>query len=100
MEKLILERIKSGKVKVIFCEPLAEFHSNLKFCPNREECEYLANFLESDPFKAEDLIYDMHCWFCKSEDWIIVATADGVLLTLTVEPDFGKKVRDLLKGAE
>ena len=92
-----LEWIKSGKVDVIFCEPLAEFYNNLRFCPNREECEYLADFLERDPFKAEDLIYDMHCWFCESQDWIIVAAGGGILQTLIVTPEFGKKVRDILE---
>jgi len=98
MSDEFLKRVKNKEINISFCEPLAEFHLNLKFCPNREEGEWLSKELERDPFGAEDLIYNMFCDFCESEDWIIVATNDAVLMALLVEPEFGKKVKEALKA--
>jgi len=92
----ILKDIERGYLIVVKCEPLAEMTENLRWCPKREECEELYDNAITRIDCAELLEY-MHCDFCESEDWIIIAvTQRGTLLTLLATEEFGEKVKKLI----
>jgi len=100
-EYLILERTRNSEVYIAICEPLAEFHKNLAFCNDREECKELHNRLESFA-DADELVIHMCCWFCESDEWLVVGVyRDGLMMTLHVTEEFvteefGKQIRKLL----
>ena len=98
----LIEHIKQGRFKVIFCEPLAEFFDNLKFCPYKEECEQLSKELERtwDCTWIQEMMY---CDFCERDEWIIIGAYidDGkptaILGVFTVKSEYGEEVKKYLK---
>ena len=97
LEQKCLELLGKDNYVIIFVEPLKEFPFNLKYCNNKDECQWLEEYLSQDIFAARELITSEFCHFCQSDKWIIVAATDGLLLTFIVEPNFGKQVKKLLK---
>ncbi len=97
----ILEGVKSGERHVIFCEPLAEFHLNLAFCPNRDECEELDDYIDQyicEPGELYDLVTRMCCGFCQSDSWIVVTTRQSALVIFLVSPEVGERLKQALDG--
>jgi len=98
-----IERYKKGEIHIIFCEPLAEFHHNLAYCPYRDECDQLDKAVEEmacDPDAIHELVSGRFCWFCKSDDWLLVATSKGSIITMAVSEDFGKALLAGLKEVD
>ncbi|RLI76036.1 hypothetical protein DRO97_01785 [Archaeoglobales archaeon] len=94
----IIEGQKNKEIFVIFCEPLAEFHHNLLYCPNREECEELYEYCERQfGDQVHDLIIHGCCYFCESDEWIVVLASKGALATLLVTPEFGAELKEQLE---
>ncbi len=92
----ILKDIEKGEVNIVYCEPLADMPENLKWCPNREQCEELYDYVTST-FDCWDIIEFMQCDFCESSDWIIVGvTKRGSLLILLVTPEYGRNVKNVI----
>ena len=92
----IMEGIKSGRIYGMKCESLKESFNNLKFCPDREECSVLAEHLEWIN-EMEDLIRDMHCGFCESDNWLFIGiTRDGIMITATTTKDYAEKLNKLI----
>lgn len=94
----VVDDIKKGKLIVVVCEPLAEAHMNLKWCPNREECDALFDYI-SGTYDCSELVESMQCFFCESKDWLIVGvTTKGTLVTMITTPEYGAKVREVLSN--
>jgi len=93
MSEKILEMIRNGELYVIHCEPLADFHKNLLFCPQREECERLYEYCEEKlGYEVHDIIVSGYCHFCESKDWIIVLADKTALITLLAKKEFAEEV--------
>ena len=97
----IIRRVRNGEAFVIFCEPLAEHHHNLLYCPNREECEKLENYCESRlGYEIHEVVSYGCCHFCDSKDWLIVMASNGTIMTLLAAPEFGKELKARLEELE
>ena len=45
----------------------------------------------------EDLIRDMHCGFCESDNWLFIGiTRDGIMITATTTKDYAEKLNKLI----
>jgi len=97
----IIRRVRNGEAFVIFCEPLAEHHHNLLYCPNREQCDKLENYCESRlGYEIHEVVSYGCCHFCDSEDWLVVVASNGTIMTLLATPEFGKELKARLEEFE
>lgn len=95
MDDPIIKGIKEGKIYSGGCQPLQSAPNNLKFCPYRETCAVLQDYMKWVN-EMEMLIWDMHCGFCESDEWIFIGmTEQGTLVTATMNEEMGKKVNEI-----
>lgn len=91
-EDPIMKGIKNGEIYGMTCEPLKDSMDNLRFCPIREECQYLQERM-SWINEMENLIVDLHCGFCQNEKWLFVGiTKHGTRITATMDEEYAKKL--------
>jgi len=92
----IYEDIESGRIYGMKCEALKNAPDNLKYCPNREECELLSQHMEWVN-EMEDMLRDLHCGFCESNLWLFIGiTKDGTMVTATTTEEYAKKLNTLM----
>lgn len=86
----IIEGLESGRIYGLKCEALKTSPNNLRFCPDREICEVLSEYME-DISDMEKIIEGLYCYFCESKYWIFTGiTEDGVLINATCSKVFAE----------
>jgi len=92
----LLEGIKEGTIYVMKAVALKDSHDNLKFCVQREECEVLQENMRCIN-TTEELVRDLYCPFCESEDWIIVGiTKHGTMVTATMKKEQAEALNEAI----
>lgn len=95
MEEKLKESIKNGNLRVFICEELQFNPMNLKFCPDKETCQWLQGSLMID--STHELVSNMFCPFCQSDRWLIVGlTNKNNMLEMTCTPEVGKEFKEII----
>ncbi len=97
VEEKLKKAIKKGDLKPFICEELKTNPLNLKFCPDKEKCQWLESYL-IDPYQNKhELITNMFCPFCKSERWLFVGlTSKNNMFEMTCSPEVGKEFKEVI----
>jgi len=92
----IADGIKTGRIYGMKCEALKTSPSNLKYCPDREECKVLSEHMEWVN-EMEEILRELNCGFCESKLWYFVGiTKDGTMVTATTTEEYAKELNILI----